>query len=64
MRLETPGDFATIGMTVTRMPALNAIAAVVGPARAADQRRPTPARIRRTLQDLAAIQLFDYSTTA
>ncbi len=51
--LSDPQNFASIGMTVTGLPALNAIKSVVAaPARHHHQRRPAPARVRRALQEV------------
>ena len=51
--LSSPESFAAIGMTVTGMPALNAIRAVVeAPAGMHHERRPTAARLCRSLPGL------------
>ncbi len=55
--LSDPANFASIGMTVTGMPALNAIKSVVAAAPGpAHQRRPAAARLRRTVQAVGAVE--------
>ena len=55
--LSNPDNFASIGMTVTGMPALAAIKSVVAARPGTDhQRRPAAARVRRAVQEVGALQ--------